>query len=169
VTQSTAEVVAHVNSTHGTSYQLVRRLAGGARFERVCHPYRDQEIPIDDFVHGDLNVSNLIVADGAIAAVIDIEAASGGTRAYDLVALAASAARDGAPAGVDEFFFEAALRAGGRASAAISAAAGYASIAAFVSGIGPSPVSRVQLGSERLLHLLESSTPGRSMTSRFGR
>ena len=27
--QSTAEVVAHVNSTNGTSYQLVRRLAGG--------------------------------------------------------------------------------------------------------------------------------------------
>jgi aminoglycoside phosphotransferase (APT) family kinase protein len=29
VKQSTAEVVAHVNSTHGTLYQLVRRLAGG--------------------------------------------------------------------------------------------------------------------------------------------
>jgi aminoglycoside phosphotransferase (APT) family kinase protein len=125
------------------------------RFERVCHPYRDQAIPVNDFVHGDLNVGNLIVADGIIAAVIDIEAASGGTRAYDLVALAASAARDGAPAAVDEFFFDAALRAGGRASAAICAAAGYAGIAAFVARIGPSPVSRVQLGAERLLHLLE--------------
>jgi hypothetical protein len=31
VKQSTAEVVAHVNSTHGTSYQLVRRLAGGVQ------------------------------------------------------------------------------------------------------------------------------------------
>jgi aminoglycoside phosphotransferase (APT) family kinase protein len=127
-----------------------------ARFERVCHPYRDHEIPVDDFVHGDLNVSNLIVAEGIIAAVIDIEAASGGTRAYDLVALAASAARDGAPAGVDEFFFEAALRAGGRAAVAISAAADFAGIVAFVSGIGPSSVSRVQLGAERLLHLLEA-------------
>ncbi|HEY0693710.1 MAG TPA: phosphotransferase [Kribbella sp.] len=125
------------------------------RFERVCHPYRDQAIPVNDFVHGDLNVGNLIVADGIIAAVIDIEAASGGTRAYDLVALAASAARNGAPAAVDEFFFDAALRAGGRASAAICAAAGYAGIAAFVARIGPSPVSRVQLGAERLLHLLE--------------
>jgi len=67
VKQSTAEVVAHINSTHGTTYQLVRRLAGGARFERVCHPYRDQEIPVDDFVHGDLNVSNLIVAEGIIS------------------------------------------------------------------------------------------------------
>jgi hypothetical protein len=38
-----------------------------AWFERVCHPYRDQEIPVDDFVHGDLNVSNLIVAEGIIS------------------------------------------------------------------------------------------------------
>jgi aminoglycoside phosphotransferase (APT) family kinase protein len=126
------------------------------RFQRVCDPCRDQELPVDDFVHGDLNVSNLVVADGVIAAVIDIEAASGGTRAYDLVALAASAARDGAPAGVDEFFFEAALQAGGRAAVAISAAADFAGIAAFVSGIGSSPVSRVQLGAERLLRLLEA-------------
>ncbi|MDX6291410.1 MAG: hypothetical protein QOH50_485, partial [Kribbellaceae bacterium] len=29
--QSTPEVVAHINSTHGTTYQLVRRLAGGVQ------------------------------------------------------------------------------------------------------------------------------------------
>jgi hypothetical protein len=63
--------------------------------------------------------ANLIVAGGRIAG-IDIEAASGCSRAYDLVSLATSAARDTAPAGVDEYFFQAALRAGGRAGASSS-------------------------------------------------
>jgi aminoglycoside phosphotransferase (APT) family kinase protein len=128
-----------------------------AGYERVCRPYRDEELPSDDLVHGDLNVGNLIVRDGRIAAVIDIEAASGGTRAYDLIALATSAARDNAPPGVDEYFFHAALRAAGHPAAAICAASAYASIAAFVHTQFPDGLPLIHCGGRRLLQLLQNS------------
>lgn len=126
------------------------------RYERVCHQYRDAELPATDLVHGDLNVSNLLVRDGRIAAVIDVEAASGGTRAYDLVTLAASAARDGAAAGVDEYLFEAALRAAGRPAAAVSAAAGYADLVGFALAVDPSALPLIHRGGERMLDLLQA-------------
>ena len=128
-----------------------------AGYERVCEPYRATALPSGDLVHGDLNVGNLILRDGRVAGVIDVEAASGGSRAYDLVSLAASAARDGAPAGVDEYFFEAAIKAGGRAAAAVCAASAYASVAAFVRKVSPGSLPLVQHGGARLLTLLEDS------------
>ncbi len=130
-----------------------------ARYDEVCRPYREVELPADDLVHGDLNVGNLMVSPGTgrIAGIIDIEAASGGTRAYDLVTLATSAARDGAPAGVDERFFEAALTAGGRAATAVCAASSYATIAAFVREISPVRLQRIQHGGRRMVELLEAA------------
>ena len=44
-----------------------------------------QEVP--DMVHADLNPSNVLVRDGAVVAVVDIENAGSGTRATDLTAL----------------------------------------------------------------------------------
>lgn len=123
----------------GTSAALI------ARYERACLPYRGADLPSSDLVHGDLNLSNLILNGGHVAAVIDMEAVSGGSRAYDLVSLAASAARDGAPDGVDETFFEAALRAGGRASVAIGAASAYANVAAFAWAVAPESLPLIQL------------------------
>jgi Phosphotransferase enzyme family len=40
-----------------------------------------------DMVHADLNTSNVLVRDGAVVAVVDIENAGSGTRATDLVTL----------------------------------------------------------------------------------
>jgi aminoglycoside phosphotransferase (APT) family kinase protein len=128
-----------------------------AGYERVCRPYRDEELPADDLVHGDLNVSNLIVADGQLAAVIDIESASGGTRAYDLISLAASAARDNASPGVDEYFLQAALRAAGRPAAAVCAASAYATMAVFIHDKFPTFLPLIHEGGTRLLNLLETS------------
>lgn len=125
-----------------------------AGYERVCRPYRDTALPSEDLVHGDLNVSNLILDKGRVAGVIDIEAASGGSRAYDLVSLAASAARDGAPEGVDEYFFEAALKAGGRAATAVCAASTYADMAVFAREVSPESLPLIHQGGSRLLTLL---------------
>ncbi|HET6985783.1 MAG TPA: aminoglycoside phosphotransferase family protein [Kribbella sp.] len=127
-----------------------------SRYDDLCRPYRESALPGDDFVHGDLNVGNLIVDNGRIAGIVDIEAAGGGSRAYDLISLAASAARDGAPAGVDELFLEAALRAGGRAAAAVCAAAAYASVAEFVHGRWTYAEDHVLHGARRVLELLEA-------------
>jgi aminoglycoside phosphotransferase (APT) family kinase protein len=130
-----------------------------AQYDEVCRPYREVELPANDLVHGDLNVGNLMVRTGTgrIAGIIDIEAASGGTRAYDLVTLATSASRDGAPAGVDERFFEAALTAGGRAATAVCAASSYASMAAFVREISPSSLQLIQHGGRRMVELLQAA------------
>jgi aminoglycoside phosphotransferase (APT) family kinase protein len=126
------------------------------RYAELCRPHRGEVLPDDDLVHGDLNVGNLIVDNGRIAGIIDIEAAGGGSRAYDLVSLATSAARDGAPDGVDELFLEAALRAGGRAAVVVCAAAGYASIAEFVHERSKISQDLVREGAQRVLELLEA-------------
>ncbi|WP_165949359.1 phosphotransferase family protein [Kribbella turkmenica] len=126
------------------------------RYGALCRPYRDHALPVDDLVHGDLNVGNVIVDNGRVAGIIDIEAAGGGSRAYDLVSLATSATRDGAPAGVDELFLEAALRAGGRTVVAICAAAAYATIAEFVRDRSTYSQELVLDGARRLLELLDA-------------
>ncbi|WP_433160884.1 phosphotransferase family protein [Kribbella sp. CA-247076] len=126
------------------------------RYGVLCRPYRGVELPGDDLVHGDLNVGNVIVDNGHIAGIIDIEAVSGGSRAYDLVSLATSASRDGAQAGVDELFLEAALRAGGRATVAVCAAAAYATIAEFVRDRSTYSQDLVAQGARRLLELLDA-------------
>ncbi len=125
-------------------------------YDELCRAYRDQALPGNDLVHGDLNVGNLIVDNGRIAGIIDIEAASGGSRAYDLISLATSAARDGAPDGIDELFVEAALRAGGQAAASVCAAAAFASIAEFVHERSTYSQERVLHGARRVLELIDA-------------
>ncbi|MFG1628513.1 phosphotransferase family protein [Kribbella sp. NPDC049227] len=126
------------------------------RYAELCRPHRGEVLPDKDLVHGDLNVGNLIVDNGRIAGIVDIEAAGGGSRAYDLVSLATSAARDGAPDGVDELFLEAALRAGGRAAVAVCAAAAYATIAEFVHERTKFSQDLVREGAQRVFELLDA-------------
>jgi aminoglycoside phosphotransferase (APT) family kinase protein len=123
------------------------------QYGELCRPYRDAVLPRHDFVHGDLNMGNLLAADGRITGIIDIEAAGSGTRAYDLITLAASAARDGAPDAVAELLVEAALQAAGQASAAITAAAAYASTVEFARH-SPYSQSQVDQGAHHVLTLL---------------
>lgn len=126
------------------------------RYGELCRPYRDEELPHHDFVHGDLNMGNLLAANGRITGIVDIEAAGGGSRAYDLVSLAASAARDGAADGVDELFLEAALRASGRAAVAVCAGAAFASVAEFVHTRSTYAHELVNHGGRRVLELLHA-------------
>jgi hypothetical protein len=72
------------------------------------------------------------------------------------VALATSAARDGADAGVDELFVEAALRANGRAAVSVCAAAAFASVAEFVHPRSEQSRQLVNHGGRRLLELLDA-------------
>jgi aminoglycoside phosphotransferase (APT) family kinase protein len=124
------------------------------RYGELCAPYRDQQLPNHDLVHGDLNMGNLLASDGRITGIVDIEAAGGGARAYDLVSLAASAARDGAAEGVDELFLEAALRANGRAATAICAAAAFAGVAEFVHSRPSYAQELVNHGGRRVLEMM---------------
>ncbi|TDW91733.1 phosphotransferase family protein [Kribbella sp. VKM Ac-2566] len=126
------------------------------RYGDLCRPYRDHDLPHHDFVHGDLNMGNLLASDGRITGIVDIEAAGAGSRVYDLVSLAASAARDGAADGVDELFLEAALRATGRAAVAICAGAAFASTAEFVHKRSTYGQELVNHGGRRVLELLNA-------------
>lgn len=127
-----------------------------ARFDASCAPHRHTDLPLDDLVHGDLSAGNLIVADGRIVAVIDIEAASGGSRAYDLTVLTGMAVRDSAEPGVEGQLLAAALSAGGTATVTVSAAAAFAELARFVHDRNPDHLDVVYQGAERLLDLLSA-------------
>jgi hypothetical protein len=48
------------------------------------------DLPDDELVHCDFNVSNILVHDGRVAAVVDIDAAGRGCAAYDALAMRAS-------------------------------------------------------------------------------
>jgi len=126
------------------------------RYDDLCRPHRGHPLPSDDLVHGDLNIGNVLVEDGVLVGIIDFEAAGSGSRVYDLISLAASAARDGAPEGVDELFVEAALRAGGPATAAVCAASIYASVAEFSRRQSPAMEALVAAGARRVLELLRA-------------
>ncbi|HWD80134.1 MAG TPA: aminoglycoside phosphotransferase family protein [Kribbella sp.] len=124
------------------------------QYGELCRPYRDAVLPRHDFVHGDLNMGNLLVSDGRITGIVDIEAAGSGSRAYDLVSLAASAARDGAAPGGDERLLAAAVHESGPAAVAVCAAAAFASVAEFVHDRGSYSQELVNHGGRRVLELL---------------
>ena len=48
-------------------------------------------MPSNDLVHGDLSPANVLIRDGEVAAVIDVEALGAGSRLHDLATLTASA------------------------------------------------------------------------------
>lgn len=54
---------------------------------RLNRNHEDVTLPADDLVHGDLNPENVLVADGQLAALIDVEAVGRGTRLHDLTTL----------------------------------------------------------------------------------
>jgi hypothetical protein len=54
-----------------------------AHFDRVLACYGPVELPGGDLVHGDYNSCNVLMHDGAISGVIDVEALGSGTRAID--------------------------------------------------------------------------------------
>jgi aminoglycoside phosphotransferase (APT) family kinase protein len=56
-------------------------------FLRLCHGLEDLELPSGDLVHGDLSTHNVLVQDGQVSGVVDIEALGSGTRVFDLAGL----------------------------------------------------------------------------------
>jgi aminoglycoside phosphotransferase (APT) family kinase protein len=66
------------------------------QFMTLCAPHRQHRLPSTDLVHGDLHPGNVLVADGRVVGVIDVEAIGSGTRAIDLAPLLATAYAQGA-------------------------------------------------------------------------
>jgi hypothetical protein len=86
-----AYVRALVSAGH-PSHRALR--AHGGAVERLLHaalvlaaPHASAPLTDTEMVHGDLSVSNLLVRDGRLVAVVDIAAAGRGCAAYDLLSL----------------------------------------------------------------------------------
>lgn len=71
-----------------------------AHFDRVLASHGPVELPGGDLVHGDFNSCNVLMHDGAISGVIDVEALGSGTRAIDYAWLLREAWVEGAGDGV---------------------------------------------------------------------
>ena len=56
-------------------------------FERTAEPYRGTPLWDGDFVHADFHTANVLVEDGRVTAVVDLEPAGKGTRVSDLMTL----------------------------------------------------------------------------------
>jgi phosphotransferase family enzyme len=69
------------------------RLCG--RLRRWLEPVAGQRAPARDYVHTDLNLTNVLTADGRITGIVDWDELGLGCRAGDLVALAVDCERDG--------------------------------------------------------------------------
>lgn len=54
---------------------------------RLTQDHEDVVVPSSDLVHGDFNPENILVADGQLTAVIDVEAIGRGSRLHDLATL----------------------------------------------------------------------------------
>jgi aminoglycoside phosphotransferase (APT) family kinase protein len=121
------------------------------RLMLACAEYRGYRLPTGDLVHGDLNPGNILVADGRIVSVVDIEALGSGTRAVDLVGLLASGYADSAPAPALASLRRAALAAAGWAGLTVCAAAGFFNLAVFLSRRNPSRLAAHYAHTTRML------------------
>ena len=73
-----------------TEHRFHPQLAGLAHRALALVPHPVPALPSGDFVHGDFSTRNVLVRDGRLSSVIDIEGFGRGTRTIDLVALLAS-------------------------------------------------------------------------------
>lgn len=56
--------------------------------QAVVQPFEAVVVPSTDLVHGDFDPSNVLIRDGAVAALVDVEAVGRGSRLHDLADLA---------------------------------------------------------------------------------
>lgn len=84
------------NDPSGTAARLAGSGAAGAglvrSIQQLCGSYPDVRWRHDDLVHGDLNPGNVLLVDGAVTAVVDVEAIGCGSRVHDLATVIAYAA-----------------------------------------------------------------------------
>jgi aminoglycoside phosphotransferase (APT) family kinase protein len=102
-----------------------------AHFEEVLRGHGPGKVITHDLVHGDMNTSNVLVADRHVSAVIDIEAIGSGTRAIDYAWLLREGFTVGAPVADLEMIRRAGVRAADPAVFATCVAATAFDITAF--------------------------------------
>ena len=118
----------------GPRAELQATAAGRAlvqHFDLVLAEYGACAMPENDLVHGDVNTSNVLVADGHVAALVDIEAIGSGTRAIDYGWLLREAFTVGAPISDMDLIRASGVRVAGPAVFATCVAATAFDITAF--------------------------------------
>lgn len=100
-------------------------------YQHVLAPFQDCRLPDGDLVHGDFNTANLLVRDGRLVAIVDIEAIGPGTRVVDYAWLLREAYSEHAPAADKALIQQAGQGIAGRGVLAKCAAATALDIVAF--------------------------------------
>ncbi len=125
-----------------------------ASFSALCEPYRFSELPVTDLVHGDLSTQNILVRNGRITGVVDVEAVGRGTRVSDL----ACVIREGYMWRGDQAALERLLSEGlvmaGVGALLISIAATVFGVSAFVLDHSPSEWPHAASGALELARIL---------------
>jgi len=122
------------------------------RFMTLCVRYRRQRLNSTDLVHGDLHPGNVLVTDGRVAGIIDVEAIGSGTRAIDLARLLATAyAQDARPRTVATLGRAAAAPAG-PGGLVLCAAASFFTMTVFLTRHNSPALPQYYAAIERLLH-----------------
>lgn len=125
-----------------------------ASVSALCDPYRSLDLPVTDLVHGDLSTHNILVKDGRIAGVVDVEAVGCGSRVSDL----ACVIREGYMWRGDQAALERLLSEGlvmaGVGALLISIAATVFGVSAFVLDHSPSEWPHAASGALELARIL---------------
>jgi hypothetical protein len=100
-------------------------------YQHVLAPFRDCRLPNEDLVHGDFGTANLLVRDGRLVAIVDIEAIGPGTRVVDYAWLLREAYSEQAPDSDKALIQQAGQNIAGRGVLAKCAAATALDIVAF--------------------------------------
>lgn len=89
-----AYAVVFANESEFTSRLAAFSPAGAATVDTILRAGAIDaavQLPTDDLVHGNLDPGNIVVRDGVVVGIIDVEAAGKGTRCIDLAGLIVSA------------------------------------------------------------------------------
>jgi aminoglycoside phosphotransferase (APT) family kinase protein len=128
-----------------------------AAFSGLCERDRHLRLPDTDLVHGDLSTHNILVRDGQIVAVVDVEAVGRGTRVSDL----ACVLREGYMSRGDPAALERLLAAGlamaGLGALTICVAATVIAVSVFVLDHSPSEWPHAASGALELARILSEA------------
>lgn len=128
-----------------------------ARYDRLLDAYGDVQLPAGDMVHGDFNTCNILVRDGRVSGVIDVDALGSGSRVIDYACLLREAYVDGYDATVRRMIHRAADAVAGPDALALCAAATAFFIVGFKRRHAPGTVEQTLT---RLHELADDLSPG---------
>jgi len=125
-------------------------------YDRVLERHPGVRLPDDDLVHGDLNSCNVLMQDGKITGLIDIEALGRGTRVIDYAWLVREVFGTGRDPSIADILRRPAEKVAGPGALAVCVTATVFDILRFIHGHSPDHVPRLITRMHELADYLET-------------